>query len=79
MTGLPARMMRLKTLGTLEEGKIADVTVFDPLRVKDRSTFTEPMQKPEGIEYVFVRGELIVDRGRITDARPGRALLCGTD
>lgn len=79
MTGLPARMMGLKTLGTLEEGKIADVTVFDPLRVKDRSTFTEPMQKPEGIEYVFVRGELIVDRGRITDARPGRALLCGTD
>ena len=55
------------------------MTVFDPLRVKDRSTFTEPMQKPEGIEYVFVRGELIVDRGRITDARPGRALLCGTD
>ena len=79
MTGLPAEMIGLKQRGFLKEGMIADVTVFDAERVRDKSTFIEPMQKPEGIEYVFVKGEMIVDRGRITDARPGRALLCGID
>ncbi|MBQ5800164.1 MAG: D-aminoacylase [Oscillospiraceae bacterium] len=79
ITGLPAKMMGLTQHGTLEVGKVADVTIFDHAKVADRSTYSDPMQKPEGIETVIVAGEVILEAGKITDARPGRALLFGRD
>lgn len=79
ITGLPAKMMGLKRHGTLEVGKAADITVFDHAKVADRATYSEPMQKPEGIELVIVAGEVILRDGKITDAKPGRALLFGRD
>jgi N-acyl-D-aspartate/D-glutamate deacylase len=60
--------------GLLRPGMFADVTVFDPEMVIDRATYTEPFAYCEGIEYVVVNGELVLDRGERTAARPGRAL-----
>ncbi len=53
--------------------QFADITLFDPRKVIDRSTYTEPFQYNEGIEYVIVNGQTVLDRGQHTGARPGRA------
>jgi N-acyl-D-amino-acid deacylase len=74
MTGLPAARVGLGERGVLREGAFADITVFDPAHVRDRATFEEPNQYPEGIEYVVVNGQLEVDAGRRTPALAGRPL-----
>lgn len=74
MTSLPASRMGLHERGILRPGMLADLVAFDPERVIDRSTFDKPLAYSEGIPYVAVNGQLVVDGGKITDARPGRAL-----
>jgi N-acyl-D-aspartate/D-glutamate deacylase len=75
MTGLPAQVLRLRDRGLLREGYWADVVVFDPERVADRATFDNPKQYAAGVEYVLVNGQLVIDGGRHTGARPGQAIL----
>jgi N-acyl-D-aspartate/D-glutamate deacylase len=74
MTWMNAQKLGLRDRGLLRSGNVADVTVFDPRRVIDRATYTQPFQYSEGIEYVLVNGTLVLDQGKHTDARPGRAL-----
>lgn len=74
MTSLPASRMRLRDRGVLRPGLAADLVAFDPDLVRERSTYEDPLHYSEGIPYVAVNGQLVVDQGRITDARPGRAL-----
>ena len=74
MTSLPAARMKLWDRGLVRPGFMADLVVFDPATVRDRSTFANPKQYSEGMRYVLVNGEFVVDDGRITQARPGRAL-----
>jgi N-acyl-D-aspartate/D-glutamate deacylase len=74
MTSLNAAKVGILDRGLLRPGMFADITIFDPERVIDRASYTEPFQYNEGIEYVIVNGEVVLDRGRHTGARPGRAL-----
>ena len=74
MTSLPASRMRLRDRGLLRAGLAADVVAFDPLTVRERATYADPLHYSEGIPYVAVNGRLVVDEGRITEARPGRVL-----
>ena len=74
MTSLPAARMKLWDRGLVRPGLMADLVVFDPATVRDRATFANPKQYSEGIRYVMVNGEFVVDDGRITQARPGRPL-----
>jgi N-acyl-D-aspartate/D-glutamate deacylase len=74
MTSLGAQRLGLKDRGLLREGYWADVVVFDPNRISDRSTFQSPKQYPEGINYVLVSGRVVIDRGNHTGERPGMAL-----
>jgi N-acyl-D-aspartate/D-glutamate deacylase len=74
MTSLPAARMKLKDRGLVRPGYFADLVVFDPETVIDRSTYANPWQYSAGIPYVAVNGELVVDGGAITAARPGRIL-----
>jgi len=74
MTSLPASRVGLADRGILRAGMAADLVAFDPLTVRDRATFAEPSQYSEGVPYVAVNGRLVVDEGRLTDARPGRPL-----
>ncbi len=74
MTGLPAQRLGLHDRGILREGAIADITVFNPLTVRDLSTFAEPHQLPLGIEYVLVRGKLALQHGVPTGVLAGRVL-----
>jgi len=75
MTSLPASRMRLADRGILIPGMAADVVAFDPATVRERSTYVDPLHYSEGIPFVCVNGQLVVDGGRITDARPGRPLM----
>ena len=77
MTSLNAAKAGLIDRGLLRPGLFADVTIFDPATVIDHATYLEPFQYSEGIEYVLVNGQLVLDKGQPTQARPGRALRLG--
>lgn len=62
----------LKGLGTITPGSYADITVFDYDKLEVVGTPVEPSQHPNGIEYVFVNGEAVVERGKHTGATSGR-------
>ena len=74
MTSLPAQRLGWKDRGVIREGAFADLVLFDPQTVIDRSTFAKPFELPAGIEKVFVNGEVVWDAGKPTGARPGRVL-----
>lgn len=74
MTGMPAKRVGLVDRGLLEQGKFADVVVFDPQRVIDRATFEVPNQHPDGVRFVIVNGQISVDEGKRTSALAGRPL-----
>jgi len=74
MAALPAQKLGLADRGLLEVGRKADIVLFDPDNVADRATFTQPYQYPEGIEYVLVSGQVVIERGEHTGALPGRVL-----
>ena len=74
MTSLNAAKIGLPDRGLLREDAHADITVFDPQRVIDRSTYTDPFQYSEGIRFVIVNGEIVLNEGEHTAAKPGRAL-----
>ncbi|HJR06497.1 MAG TPA: D-aminoacylase [Pyrinomonadaceae bacterium] len=74
MTGMSAARVGLRGRGVLRTGAFADITVFDPARVRDRATFEQPNQYAEGINYVIINGQLAVDNGARTNALAGRIL-----
>jgi N-acyl-D-amino-acid deacylase len=75
MTGLPARNFRLSERGELRAGWFADVVVFDPERVRDLATFEQPLQRSEGIERVYLNGELaLTARDAVCRCRAGRVI-----
>lgn len=74
MTSLNAQKIGLRDRGVLRPHAFADVTIFDPLAITDRSTYTDPFQYSEGIRYVIVNGQVVLDDGLHTEAKPGRAL-----
>ena len=57
-----------------ETGTFADLTLFDPARVRDAATFERPTTPAEGIELVMVNGQIAWRDGRPTEARAGRVL-----
>lgn len=74
MTSLPARRLNWSDRGILKEGAIADLVLFNPATVIDRSTFEKPQELPIGMDKVFVNGQLVWDSGKATGARPGTVI-----
>ena len=74
MTGLAARQLGLRDRGRIAKGYVADLVLFDPAVVIDRSTIEQPEAPPLGIPAVMVSGEWIVDAGQVTGRHPGRVL-----
>ena len=86
LTSVPAERYGIRGRGRLTAGYAADLVLFDPTRVATRPTQVvhdlpggqrRLLQGAEGVEYVFVNGEPLVDRGRPVDRRPGRVLRGG--
>jgi N-acyl-D-amino-acid deacylase len=69
-----ARRHGLKDRGLLTAGMAADVIVFDPAAIRDRSTFADGKILAEGMRHVFVNGTPVLQDGERTLARPGRGL-----
>ena len=74
LTGLPAEVLKLDRRGTLKEGNFADVVIFNPDTVKDKATYANPKQYPEGIETVLVNGVVALENGKQVNILPGRLL-----
>jgi N-acyl-D-amino-acid deacylase len=86
MTSFPAGRFGLYDRGLLRPGAWADIVVFDLSRVRDRATCfypysyplaNYPHRYPEGIDYVWVNGVLVVEEERHTGALTGRVLRRG--
>src|SRR5262249_36985819 len=77
MTSRSAHRLGLGDRGVVATGKKADLVVFDPDTIADRGTPADPSQPPVGIDLVVVNGEVVLDHGVMTAARPGRALPRG--
>ncbi len=73
-SALPAQRMRLTDRGVLKRGLWADVVVFDPATITERSTFSSPNQLAVGMRWVLVNGVPVIDEGKMTGARPGHVL-----
>ena len=74
MTSLNASKLGIFDRGLVRPGCFADLTIFDPERVIDRSTYEEPFRYSEGIEYVIVNGKIALERRNHTGAHAGRVL-----
>src|SRR5213075_2290390 len=76
---LEARVPSMRQKGRLRVGADADITIFDPATVVDRSTYREPSLSPVGIEHVIVNGVSVVANGRAVDGvAPGKAVRAPT-
>ena len=74
-TSLPAEIVGLSDRGLIREGQWADIIAFDPRRVRDRATYRNPHRYSDGIEWVLVNGEVVVEDGEVNGHRAGRVLL----
>jgi N-acyl-D-amino-acid deacylase len=74
MTSLPASALNLPDRGSIAPGKWADLVIFDPATVADKATFEQPFQYPVGIDTVIVNGQVVLDEGTHTNAKPGKVL-----
>ncbi|MDQ3747856.1 MAG: amidohydrolase family protein, partial [Acidobacteriota bacterium] len=74
MTSWAATRMRIPNRGTIKEGNWADVTIFDYDKIQDRATYEQPQLSPVGIDYVLVNGQVVIEQGKHTGARPGQVI-----
>lgn len=74
MTSLPAQRIGQFDRGLIRPGMRADVTIFNPETIIDRAEFGNPHQYSEGVLWVIVNGEVVLNNGKMTAARPGRIL-----
>ncbi len=74
MTSFPANRLNIKGRGLIRKGYFADLVIFDEDRVIDRATYEEPRRFPEGIEYVMVNGQVLLERGSLNPIKAGKVL-----
>jgi len=77
MTSAPAEKFGLKERGRIKEGYAADLVLFDFDKIRDKSTWSEPHQFPEGISCVLVNGRIVVEDEQFTGELPGEILVGG--
>jgi N-acyl-D-amino-acid deacylase len=74
LSGLPSTNLGLDRRGFVKKDMFADLAIFDPKTIGDRSTFENPHQYSVGMRHVFVNGVHVLKDGEHTGAKPGRAL-----
>jgi N-acyl-D-amino-acid deacylase len=75
MTTLPAQIIGFTDRGRIAVGNWADITIFDPQAMVDKTTYAEPHQYAEGVSYVLVNGVPVLAEGKMTGSLPGKLLL----
>ena len=74
MTSFPAQRIGIPNRGILRDGFKADIVLFDKHNVKTRATRQNPRVFPEGIPYVIVNGQVVIDEGEHSGVFPGRGI-----
>ncbi len=74
ITHLPAQALGMQARGRLAKGLVADIVVFDPEDIRDRSTYQNPYVHSTGIDAVIVNGKLAVESGQLTGVSAGQVL-----
>ena len=74
MSGEPARRLGLTDRGTIRQGAVADLVLFDPATIIDNAEFAQAAGAPTGIDMVMVGGQAVAEHGSINAVRPGRVL-----
>lgn len=74
MTSLPARTFNFKDRGMIREGMAADLLLFDPEKLAEKSTYEKPHQYTEGFDVVLVNGVVMIENGALSEERGGRVL-----
>ena len=74
MTVEPASQLGLEHKARLNVGADADIVIFDPARIEDRATFSEPLLPPVGIDYVIVNGVIAAKDSKILSFDSGRSI-----
>jgi N-acyl-D-aspartate/D-glutamate deacylase len=80
MTFMPAQRLEAATsqgrrLGRVQPEAIADLVVFDPEQIRDRSTYATPNESSIGVRHLLVGGVLVIDNGALVpNVHPGRAI-----
>ena len=64
MTLMPAEKFNIKNRGLIKENYFADLVIIDLSNLKDNSTFTNPKNPPDGIDYIFVNGKKSIEKGK---------------
>lgn len=75
-TLLPAETLGLHAKGRLRPGMDADIVVFNIDGITDKADFTLPNATPEGIDFVFVNGQLALAKGELGATRAGKTVRC---
>ena len=71
-TSLPAEMTGLTNRGSLKEGKIADIVIFNPANIKDNATFDDPHQYSAGVQFLLISGEVVISEGQYNGKLAGK-------
>jgi N-acyl-D-aspartate/D-glutamate deacylase len=74
MTSFPAQKFGLWKKGIVRAGMDADLVVFNPDTIAERSTFQDPHQYPAGLPYVMLNGQVVVDQERYTGKLAGQVV-----
>jgi N-acyl-D-amino-acid deacylase len=74
LSSWPATRMHLASRGMIKEGCWADVVIFDFDTIQDRATYEHPFVPPTGIDYVLVNGQVVIENGKHTGAKPGKVI-----
>ena len=74
MTGLPAQSLLVKTKGVIQTGYDADLVLFDYDRLRDTATYSNPNSLTEGIDFVFVNGQIVYRNQELTGCYSGRMI-----
>ncbi|PYS92720.1 MAG: D-aminoacylase [Acidobacteria bacterium] len=74
MTSWPATRLRIASRGLIKEGMWADAVIFDYDKIQDNSTYEYPFRPPSGIEQVLVNGQVVIENGKHTGAKPGMVI-----
>ncbi len=75
LTSLPASNLGIRDRGLVKPGMMADLAIFDAATVGDTATYDQPQQFAVGMRHVLVNGQPVLVDGKMTAARPGRAVL----
>lgn len=74
MTGLPAEFLKIKDRGIIKIGNMADITIFNPKTIADKADYSNPFQHSEGIEFVIINGQTVIDQGIENQVMAGRVI-----